>query len=305
MVKYRLLRDRVANELLGVELVEAPLASEAELTLAHTPAYVACVIDGTLSAAEQREIGFPWSPQMAERSRRSVGASVAAARAAFAGGVAVNLAGGTHHAFADRGSGFCVFNDVVVAARVLQAEWQQRHARPLRVAVVDLDVHQGNGTAAICRDDASIYTLSLHGAKNFPFRKEPSDLDVELPDGCGDDDYLAALDGALARMWAHHEAGPDSAALGLIFFLAGADPHEADRLGRLKLTAAGLAERDRRVFDSALQRRVPVAVSMAGGYGLVIEDTVGLQLNTLRLALAHSQQWSSLGDPPQPAPRAA
>jgi acetoin utilization deacetylase AcuC-like enzyme len=305
MAKYRLLRDRVAGELAGVELVEAPLASWPELTLAHTPAYVAAVVDGTLGAAEQREIGFPWSPQMVERSRRSVGASVAAARAALTGGVAVNLAGGTHHAHADRGSGFCVFNDVVVAARVMQAEWTHRHALPLRVAVVDLDVHQGNGTAAICRDDASIYTLSLHGAKNFPFRKEPSDLDVELPDGCGDDDYLAALDGALQRMWAHHEAGPEGAAPGLIFFLAGADPHEADRLGRLKLTAAGLAERDRRVFASALQRRVPVAVSMAGGYGHVIEDTVALQLNTLRLALAHAQAWSSRADPlyspPSPA----
>ncbi len=298
MVKYRLLRDRVAAELTGVELVEAPLASVAELTLAHTPAYVAAVIDGTLSTSEQREIGFPWSMQMVERSRRSVGASVAAARAALAGGVAVNLAGGTHHAFADRGSGFCVFNDVVVAARVMQAEWQQRHARPLRVAVVDLDVHQGNGTAAICLDDASIYTLSLHGAKNFPFRKEPSDLDVELPDGCGDEDYLAALDVALAQMWAHHEAGPEGAAPGLIFFLAGADPHEADRLGRLKLTSAGLAERDRRVFASASQRGVPVAVSMAGGYGHVIEDTVALQLNTVRLALSHARTWPARADPP-------
>ena len=299
MVKYRLLRDRVASELAGVELVEAPLASVAELTLAHTRAYVTAVIDGTLGAAEQREIGFPWSLQMAERSRRSVGASVAAARVALTGGVAVNLAGGTHHAYADRGSGFCVFNDVVVAARVMQAEWQHRHARPLHVAVVDLDVHQGNGTAAICRDDASIYTLSLHGAKNFPFRKEPSDLDVELPDGCGDDDYLAALDGALAQMWAHHEDGFGGAP-GLIFFLAGADPHEADRLGRLKLTAAGLAERDRRVFASALQCGVPVAVSMAGGYGRVIEDTVALQLNTLRLAQAHALAWALRADPREP-----
>jgi acetoin utilization deacetylase AcuC-like enzyme len=158
--------------------------------------------------------------------------------------------------------------------------------------VVDLDVHQGNGTAAICRDDPSIYTLSLHGAKNFPFRKEPSDLDVELADGSGDETYLAALDGALDRLWQHHAGGPDGDAPGLIFFLAGADPHEADRLGRLKLTAAGLAERDRRVFSAALQRRVPVAVSMAGGYGRVIEDTVALQVNTLRLAFEHWQLWA-------------
>ncbi len=305
MVKYRLLRDRVANELAGVELVEAPLACATELQLAHTPAYVSAVMRGTLGASEQREIGFPWSLQMVERSRRSVGASVAAARDALVNGVAVNLAGGTHHAHADRGSGFCVFNDVVVAARVMQAEWSQRNVGRLRVAVIDLDVHQGNGTAAICRDDASIYTLSLHGAKNFPFRKEPSDHDVELPDGCGDDDYLAALDGALERMWAHHEAGPVGAAPGLLFFLAGADPHEADRLGRLKLTAAGLAERDRRVFASALQRRVPVAVSMAGGYGHVIEDTVDLQVNTMRVALAHAQRWSPPAVPHGLAPRAA
>lgn len=292
MVKYRLLRERVAAEIAGIEIAEAPLASLGELALAHTAGYVSAVVDGTLSPAQQREIGFPWSTQMVERSRRSVGASVAAARAALASGVSVNLAGGTHHAFADRGSGFCVFNDVVVAARTMQSEWQGSNPTALRVAVVDLDVHQGNGTAAICRDDPSIYTLSLHGEKNFPFRKEPSDLDVELPDGCGDDVYLAALDGALDRLWQHHALGPDGDVPGLIFFLAGADPHEADRLGRLKLTAAGLAERDRRVFSAALQRRVPVAVSMAGGYGRVIEDTVALQVNTLRLAFEHWQQWS-------------
>ena len=292
MVKYRLLRERVAAEIAGIEIAEAPLASLGELERAHTCGYVSAVVDGTLSPAQQREIGFPWSTQMVERSRRSVGASVAAARAALASGVSVNLAGGTHHAFADRGSGFCVFNDVVVAARTMQSEWQSSRRQPLRVAVVDLDVHQGNGTAAICRDDPSIYTLSLHGEKNFPFRKEPSDLDVELPDGCGDDVYLAALDGALDRLWQHHAGAPDGDAPGLIFFLAGADPHEADRLGRLKLTAAGLAERDRRVFSAAWQRRVPVAVSMAGGYGRVIEDTVALQVNTLRLAFEHWQRWA-------------
>jgi len=299
MVKYRLLRERVAAEIAGIEIAEAPLAGLDELELAHTSGYVRAVVDGTLSPAQQREIGFPWSTQMVERSRRSVGASVAAARAALASGVAVNLAGGTHHAFADRGSGFCVFNDVVVAARVMQSEWRGSNPAALRVAVVDLDVHQGNGTAAICRDDPSIFTLSLHGAKNFPFRKEPSDLDVELADGCGDEGYLSALDAALDRLWQHHAGRPDGDAPGLIFFLAGADPHEADRLGRLKLTAAGLAERDRRVFSAALQRRVPVAVSMAGGYGRVIEDTVALQVNTLRLAFEHWQQWA------QRAPRSA
>ena len=292
MAKYRMLRDRVAAELPGVTLIEAPVASDAELLRAHTPQYVGEVTEGRLSAAQQREIGFPWSSAMVERSRRSVGATIAAARAALAGGgVAVNLAGGTHHAYADRGSGFCVFNDVVVAARQMQAECRSQQADSLRVAVIDLDVHQGNGTAAICRDDPTITTLSMHGAKNFPFRKEASDIDIDLPDGCADDEYLAALDGALDRLWRHSES------IGLpklIFFLAGADPHEGDRLGRLKLTAAGLAERDRRVFSAALQRRIPVAVSMAGGYGNVIEDTVALQLTTLRLALQHWQAWQEL-----------
>ena len=290
MHKYRMLRDRVAAELPEIELAEAPVAVDSELTLAHTPDYVDAVVAGRLTPAQQREIGFPWSHAMVERSRRSVGATIAAARSALARGVSVNLAGGTHHAHADRGSGFCVFNDVVVAARLMQREWQRLHQRVLPVAVVDLDVHQGNGTAAICRDDDTIYTLSMHGANNFPFRKEASDLDVELPDGCSDREYLAALDLALDRMWQHHEGGLPE----LIFFLAGADPHEGDRLGRLKLTAAGLAERDRRVFAAALERRIPVAVSMAGGYGRVIEDTVGLQVNTLRLALEHWRAWQRL-----------
>lgn len=294
MLKYRMLRDRVAAELPEIETAEAPAAVDSELTLAHTPGYVDAVVAGQLTPAQQREIGFPWSTAMVERSRRSVGASISAARSALARGVAVNLAGGTHHAYADRGSGFCVFNDVVVAARLMQAEWQRVNSHPLRVAVVDLDVHQGNGTAAICRNDDTIYTLSMHGANNFPFRKEASDLDVELPDGCGDSEYLAALDGALERLWWHHAHGCERGLPGLIFFLAGADPHEGDRLGRLKLTAAGLAERDRRVFSAAFERRIPVAVSMAGGYGRVIEDTVAVQVNTLRLAFEHWRAWESL-----------
>ena len=292
MAKYRLLRDRVASELPGVTLMEAPAASDGELALAHTPQYVGDVAEGRLSAAQQREIGFPWTAAMVARSRRSVGASIAAARAALSGGgVAFNLAGGTHHAYADHGSGFCVFNDVVVAARRMQAESPRRGEGPLRVAVIDLDVHQGNGTAAICRDDPTITTLSMHGAKNFPFRKEASDIDIDLPDGCTDNEYLAALDGALDQLW---QLTAPAGLPTLIFFLAGADPHEGDRLGRLKLTAAGLAERDRRVFSAALQRRIPVAVSMAGGYGNVIEDTVALQLTTLRLAFQHWQVWQGL-----------
>lgn len=289
MAKYRLLRDRLAAELPQVRLQVAPATSDGELSLAHEPAYVQAVAEGSLDAAQQREIGFPWSVAMVERSRRSVGASIGAARAALAEGVAANLAGGTHHARADRGSGFCVFNDIAVAARLMQAEWQRRHRVLLRVAVIDLDVHQGNGTAAIFRDDPTVFTLSLHGANNFPFRKETSDLDVELPDGCRDEPYLDALEGALTTMWARHRAGPP----GLVFYLAGADPLAADRLGRLKLSAAGLAERDRRVFAACAGRGIPVALSMGGGYGEPIEATVDAQMGTYRAALQASAAWPS------------
>jgi acetoin utilization deacetylase AcuC-like enzyme len=282
MSKYRLLRERVEAELPQIDLREAPMASDGELALAHSPTYVSHVADGLLSAAQQREIGFPWSPRMVERARRSVGATVAAARAALRDGVGANLAGGTHHAYADKGSGYCVFNDVAVAARLMQAETHRQHRCLLRVAVIDLDVHQGNGTAAIFRDDPTVFTLSMHGEKNFPFRKEASDLDVNLPDGCGDADYLDALDSALNQLWSHHV----NAMPGLIFFVAGADPHEGDRLGRLKLTSAALAERDRRVFDAAQSRGIPVAVSMAGGYGKNIADTVAIHFNTLKMANA-------------------
>ena len=271
--KYRLLRERIEAEPGAVWLCPAPAASEGELALAHEPDYIARVLDGHLSEAEQREIGFPWSPAMPVRARHSVGATIAAARAALAEGVAMNLAGGTHHAYAHKGSGYCVFNDVAVAARLMQAEWHRAHGslRPgLRVLVIDLDVHQGNGTAAIFRDDPSVFTLSLHGARNFPFRKEASSLDVELPDGTGDEAYLAALDGALAEVAQRLQAHPP----GLAFYLAGADPHEGDRLGRLKLSYDGLLARDRRVFDWAWTRRLPLTLCMGGGYGHDIATTV-------------------------------
>ena len=287
MPKYRLLRERVEAELPNLRLCEADAATDGELALVHTPDYVTAVVEGTLSTAAQREIGFPWSERMVERSRRSVGATIAAARAALAEGVGAQLAGGTHHASAGKGSGYCVFNDVAVAARLMQAEWHRRHRRLLRVWVIDLDVHQGNGTAAIFRDDPTVFTLSLHGAKNFPFRKEPGDLDVELPDGCGDAEYLAALDAALTEAWQRQLAAPP----GLAFYLAGADPHEGDRLGRLALTAEGLAERDRRVFHHLASNGVPAAVTMAGGYGQDIAVTVGIQLETVRAALAAWHAW--------------
>jgi len=288
MRKYSLLRDRVRQWLPGIELHEAPSALDGELALAHDPLYVTAVAEGLLSAAQQREIGFPWSLAMAERARRSVGATIAAARLALQEGVSAQLAGGTHHAYASKGSGFCVFNDVAVAARLMQAEWHRRGGgRLLRVLVIDLDVHQGNGTASIFARDDSVYTLSLHGARNFPFRKEPSDLDVELPDGCGDEEYLSALDLALGRVWAAH----DAAMPGLVFFVAGADPHEGDRLGRLSLTLEGLAERDRRVLQACTERRIPVAVSMAGGYGHDLERTVDVHQQTLAECWRQWNRW--------------
>ena len=237
---------------------------------------------------------------MAERARRSAGATIAAARVALGQGVAANMAGGTHHAYAHKGGGFCVFNDVAVAARLMQAEWsrlapapgragQARAASraPLRVAILDLDVHQGNGTASIFAVDASVFTLSLHGAKNFPFRKEASDLDIELPDRCNDAAYLEALEEALGELDRRFQPG-------LVLYLAGADPFERDRLGRLALTFDGLEARDRRVFDWAWQRRIPLAFVMAGGYGLDIDETVQVQVNTYRVALEYWQRWSHL-----------
>ena len=295
MAKYKLLRDRVVHELPGVQMQQAPATTDGELALVHSPDYIAAITHGTLPAAAQREIGFPWSLAMAERARRSVGATVAAARVALGlalqpQGVAANMAGGTHHAYAHKGGGFCVFNDVAVAARLMQAEWA-RHFRntrpPLRVAIIDLDVHQGNGTASIFASDASVLTMSLHGEKNFPFRKEASDIDVELPDGCRDAPYLEALEQALDELQRRFQPG-------LVLYLAGADPFEGDRLGRLKLSYDGLEARDRRVFDWAWQKRIPLAFCMAGGYGVKIDETVQVQVNTYRLAFEYWQRWSAL-----------
>ena len=278
MSKYRSLRDALIDTP-GIRLQEAPAASDTELLLAHDPLYVTKVISGTLDAKEQREIGFPWTPAMVERSRRSVGATIAACRSALESGVAVNLAGGTHHAYRDKGSGFCVFNDAAIAARVVQRTF----AADCNVAIIDLDVHQGNGTAAIFRHDPSVFTLSLHGDKNFPFRKEPSDLDVPLPDGCDDRSYLDALQHALVDLKQRFSAD-------LFIFLAGADPHEGDRLGRLKLTQEGLRQRDQCVFDYAHKQNIPLAVCMAGGYGTRIETTVAVHRQTVLLALNHYNQ---------------
>lgn len=292
MAKYAMLRDQITAHLPSVRLQQAEPADDAALALVHDPAYIDAVRHGTLSAAQQREIGFPWSPGMNERARRSVGATVQACRVALSGeGVAANLAGGTHHAYADKGSGFCVFNDAAVAARLMQIERLRAGidppSRPLQVAIIDLDVHQGNGSARIFHNDPSVFTLSLHGAKNFPFRKEPSDCDIDLPDGCTDAPYLAALEQGLAEVERRCEPA-------LVIYLAGADPHEGDRLGRLRLSDAGMAARDQRVFDWAWQRQLPVAMAMAGGYGHDIQTTVRVQLNTYRIAQAAWARWQGL-----------
>jgi acetoin utilization deacetylase AcuC-like enzyme len=288
MAKYRKLRERVVAELPNVRLTEPEAATDGELALAHTPDYIERVSMGRLTSAEMRTIGFPWSPAMVERSRRSTGATIGACRAALIDGVAVNLAGGTHHAHADQGQGYCVFNDAAVSARLMQAEAARggRKGAGLRVAIIDLDVHQGNGTATIVQHDPSIYTLSLHGATNFPFRKAISRLDVHLPDGTGDDAYLDALDTALARLQSEFDAQ-------LLIYLAGADAHEGDRLGKLGLTTAGMAARDARVFAFAAKRQLPIAVAMAGGYGRDIDVTVEVHLNTVRAALAHHLRHAS------------
>ena len=279
MAKYHMLHERLAAQYQQIRLSQADPASDGELALAHAPSYIQAVAQGHLSEQMQREIGFPWSPAMVERSRRSAGATIQAARTAIREGVAANLAGGTHHAYSDRGGGFCVFNDAAVAARLMQAEWFRQHKRSLKV-------HQGNGTASIFANDESVFTLSLHGERNFPFAKERSDLDVALPDECGDGPYLEALEQALHTLASCFEPG-------LVIYLAGADPHEGDRLGRLHLSFDGLEARDRRVFDWAWQRRIPLAFAMAGGYGRDLHDTVQVQVNTYAVALAYWQRWQN------------
>jgi acetoin utilization deacetylase AcuC-like enzyme len=279
MQKYRLLRERVAAEgAVSLDDLIIPLpATDAELGRAHTAAYIDRVQAGELTPLELRRIGFPWSPQMVERSRRSSGATLAACRAALADGFAANLAGGTHHAYAEHGEGYCVFNDSAVAARAMQAEGAAR-----RVLIIDCDVHQGNGTAAIFGRDETIFTFSIHGANNFPFHKEQSDLDIALDDGAGDAAYLAALGDGL--FLALEQSRADMA-----IYLAGADPFHDDRLGRLALTKPGLAERDRMVFEYCRWAGLPVAVTMAGGYARDVADTVDIHFATVRLAASYER----------------
>jgi acetoin utilization deacetylase AcuC-like enzyme len=272
MPKYARLRARV-EQFAAERLVLPAAATDDDLVRAHDRRYIDAVMHGTLDDAAQRRIGFPWSAAMVERSRRSAGATIAACERALVDGCGVNLAGGTHHAHAGFGSGFCVFNDAAVATRAMQA----RH-RIGRVLIIDLDVHQGDGTAAILRDDDSVFTLSMHGRNNFPFRKATSRLDIELDDGTGDATYLATLAIALPRAIA--ASRPD-----LAIYLAGADPFIGDRLGRLALTKRGLAARDALVLDTLRAAEIAVAIAMAGGYADDIDDTVDIHVATIRLAL--------------------
>ncbi|HYS08399.1 MAG TPA: histone deacetylase [Myxococcales bacterium] len=274
MPKYRMLRERLLSEgVLGAEqLEESDLIDRPSLLLAHAPEYLDAVFSGTLSDAEQRRLGFHWSPALVRRSRASVFGTVAAARAALREGIAGNLAGGTHHAYADRGTGFCVFNDIAVAIRTLQREGSID-----RALVVDLDVHQGDGTAAIFAGDESVFTFSMHGAKNFPFRKQRSSLDVDLPDGCRDAEYIGALE-------THLPAVLDRARPDVVFFLAGVDPLEHDQLGRLKLSPAGLRLRDRMVATAAHDRGLPLVLTLGGGYSNPIALSVDAHVGTWREA---------------------
>jgi acetoin utilization deacetylase AcuC-like enzyme len=283
MEKYVLLRRRV--EASGIvptgDLLLAPPATEEELALVHDAEYLRKVWEGDLTAMEIRRMGFPWSQALVERSRRSVGATLGAAVSALDHGMGVSLSGGTHHAFPHRGEGFCVFNDVAVAARAVQARGRGR-----RVVILDLDVHQGNGTAAIFRHDSTVFTLSVHGANNFPFRKEPSDLDLALADGTGDEEFLAAVRKGVEQALS---AGP----FHLAFYLAGADPFLGDRLGRLAVSKEGLERRDRMVLEACGEAGLPVAVVMSGGYASPIEDTVDIHFATVRMATELASELAS------------
>ena len=284
--KYRLLREMViAEQIVPVDdlLVPEP-ATQEQICLAHDPTYVKKVFEGALNKREIRRIGFPWSPQLVVRSQRSVGGTIAACRSALKAGVAANLAGGTHHAHRDFGSGYCLLNDCAVAIKVIQRE---RLAE--RVLVIDCDVHQGDGTAAIFASDPSVFTFSIHGARNFPFHKVPSNLDVELDDGTEDEAYLQALEAGINQAF-------DAFSSDLVIYLAGADPYRDDRLGRLALTKQGLAARDEWVFSTCQQAGLPVAIVMSGGYARDIVDTAAIHKETVRLAAMHAKSFAVQDD---------
>jgi acetoin utilization deacetylase AcuC-like enzyme len=274
MNKYSLLRAKVLSERLveAAHLLVPDAASDEQILRVHSAEYFYRVIAGTLSQRETRRIGFPWSAQLVERSRRSVGGTIAACRRALFEGAAVNLAGGTHHAYPNHGEGFCIFNDGAIAARAMQVEEGVG-----QVIIIDCDVHQGNGTAVIFKDDPSVFTFSIHGAKNFPFHKETSDLDIALEDGTRDEVYLDALQTGLKRAL-------ELAKADLAIYVSGADPFARDRLGRLALSMEGLAERDRIVFEDCWKAGIPQATVMAGGYARNVYDTVEIHFQTVRTA---------------------
>jgi len=284
MAKYKMLRDAVLG-FANLDLVEAPSASDSEILLAHDPSYLQAVINGSISEAQQKEIGFPWSAKMVERSRRSAGATIAACKAALVDGIAANLAGGTHHAYRHKGSGFCVFNDAAIAARVLLKDPMAKEIHLSRIAILDLDVHQGDGTASILQHDPAVTTVSIHGEKNYPFAKEASDLDIALPDGTTDPTYLQALDQALSYL--------SEQEIDFLIYLAGADPYYEDRLGRLQISQEGMAARDRAVLEFASKKGIAVALAMAGGYANPIKKTVLIHAQTIRLATEHQHTIAS------------
>lgn len=275
MAKYRLLRERVAkSELLNYcQLLIPPGATDEQLLTCHTEEYLSKVKSGELDDIEIRRIGFPWSKEMVVRSRRSTGASIAAGISALEDGISCNLAGGTHHSFSDSGQGYCVFNDTCVAARVLQ-----RQGKIGSALFFDCDVHQGNGTAGITRGDSSLFACSIHGDKNYPFRKTNGDLDIALPSGCGDREYLDAVQSALDESTRRFEYD-------IVFFIAGADPFAGDRLGLLSVTKEGLRHRDEMVIEYFLDKKIPVAISMAGGYAPNVDDIVDIHFATIETAV--------------------
>jgi acetoin utilization deacetylase AcuC-like enzyme len=272
--KYPQLRQRVFDSGLFSpdDLVEAQPASKEQLLLVHTPEYVDKVFTGGLSEREQRRIGLPWSPELLDRSRRAVGGAIAACRCALEEGSGVYLGGGTHHAYPDHGEGYCVFNDVAVAVRVLQKE-----QKGIKIVIADCDVHQGNGTAFIFSGDPDVFAFSVHGEKNFPFHKEKSSLDIALPDGSGDEAFLKAVEQGLTEALEHSSTD-------LAIYIAGADPYSGDRLGRLGMSKDGLKQRDELVFKRCRDTRLPVAVVMGGGYAKNIEDVVDIHLQTVNQA---------------------
>jgi len=280
--KYALLRQRVIDDgIVAPDRVHDPApARRDDLLLVHSPDYIDRFTAGALTRDEERRLGFPWSPALVERSYRAAGGTLEAAACALDDGIAMNLAGGTHHAFPSHGEGFCVFNDVAVAVRVLQ-----RDGRIARAAIVDLDVHQGNGTNEVFAGDERVFTFSMHGRKNYPFHKVPGSLDVELDDRTGDDEYLELLARTLPGVL--HEARPD-----LIVYLAGADPYAGDRLGRLSLTMSGLARRDTFVLNQCREVGLPIVVTIAGGYAEPIADTVAIHATTAAIAASFASEES-------------